>query len=107
MAGRRSRRKGKEGEYEVVKLAKSLGLDAYRVPLSGSARGVKGDVVINGKVFGVKRWKRLLPKAVKEDLARFEGVFLREDYGSWFIIVRADWLLELLKLQKEVKNAKG
>jgi Holliday junction resolvase len=97
MAGRKSRRKGQTGEYEVVELAKGLGLDAYRVPLSGAARGVKGDVVINGKVFGVKRWKRLLPKAVKEDLARFEGVFIREDHGSWFIIIRADWFINLLK----------
>jgi hypothetical protein len=97
MAGRKSRRKGQTGEYEVVQLAKELGFNAYRVPLSGSASGVKGDVVIDGKVFGVKRWKRLLPKAVKEDLARFEGAFIREDHGSWFIIIRADWFLELLK----------
>ena len=40
----RSREKGNRGERAIVALLKAYGLDAYRVPLSGAARGFKDDV---------------------------------------------------------------
>jgi Holliday junction resolvase len=49
MSGRKSRQKGYRGEYELVKLLKLQGLDAKRVPCSGSAAGFNGDIhVSNG-----------------------------------------------------------
>jgi Holliday junction resolvase len=54
--GKKLRRKGKNGEYEVVSLARDMGFDAFRVPLSGASGGIKGDVIIEGKIYGVKRW---------------------------------------------------
>ena len=48
-----SRDKGARRERQVVKMAHAVGMEAYRVPLSGSCRGFKDDVLIhtpNGKV---------------------------------------------------------
>jgi len=44
--GKASRDKGGRFERELVNTAKAHGLDAYRVPLSGSATGFKNDVII-------------------------------------------------------------
>ena len=44
--GKASRDKGGRFERELVNTAKAHGLDAYRVPLSGSAAGFKNDVII-------------------------------------------------------------
>jgi len=85
----------------VVGLAKGKGLNAMRIPLSG-AGAIKGDVIIENMVFGVKRWKRILPKAVKEDLEKFTGCFIREDRGKWYVIIPAEYFFELVK--KEAKN---
>lgn len=45
-SARKSRRKGKRGEYLVRDYFRSLGFDADRVPSSGAAPGFKGDVRI-------------------------------------------------------------
>ena len=47
--GKFSRDKGYRAENAVVHIAKDHGLDAYRVPLSGSGP-VKGDVVVSNPV---------------------------------------------------------
>lgn len=44
--GKASRDKGGRFERELVNTAKAHGLDAYRVPLSGSAAGFKNDLII-------------------------------------------------------------
>jgi len=97
-----SKNKGNSGEREIVSIAKSHNLTATRIPLSGSMQNFKGDVLIEGKIYGVKRWKRILPKAVKEDLEKFTGCFIREDRGKWYVIIPAEYFFELVK--KEAKN---
>lgn len=45
--GSSERRKGSGFEREVVRFFENyLGVEAYRIPLSGAARGFKGDVVV-------------------------------------------------------------
>ena len=46
MPGKAPRQKGNRFERELVNDLKAAGLDAYRIPLSGSMRGFKQDVVI-------------------------------------------------------------
>ncbi|MGI5997864.1 MAG: hypothetical protein ACOX89_04275, partial [Lutispora sp.] len=58
--GKRSKRKGYDGEREVVELLNKFGVDAERVPLSGALKSEKYscDVVLsNGKRIEVKRRK--------------------------------------------------
>ena len=43
---RSSQCKGKRAEREVVRLLRDAGIPSRRVPLSGSAKGYPGDVVI-------------------------------------------------------------
>lgn len=46
MSGRAPRQKGDRLERAVVKLFQDAGLEAKRVPLSGSAKGYPGDVCV-------------------------------------------------------------
>ena len=46
MAGKAPRQKGNRFERELVNELRLAGIGAYRIPLSGSMRGYKGDVAI-------------------------------------------------------------
>ena len=46
MPGKAPRQKGNRFECELVNELRAAGLDAHRIPLSGSMRGFKGDVQI-------------------------------------------------------------
>ena len=58
--GKRPKRKGTRAEREVLKLLKEAGLEARRVPLSGSAPGYPGDLAAHlpGLVVVVKARRR-------------------------------------------------
>lgn len=49
--GKQSRDKGNRGERNLVSILRAYGIEAKRVPLSGAAKGFKGDVIatIQGK----------------------------------------------------------
>ena len=44
--GRSSREKGMRAERQIVDLFRQVGLEAYRVPLSGISAGFKSDVEV-------------------------------------------------------------
>ena len=46
MSGKAPRQKGNRFEREIVAELRGAGLDAFRIPLSGSMRGFKSDAVI-------------------------------------------------------------
>ncbi len=46
MAGKGVREKGKRGERELVRILRERGIEARRVPLSGSVEGYEGDIVV-------------------------------------------------------------
>lgn len=100
--GKRSKRKGYDGEAEVVKLLQKYGIDAERVPLSGALKSEKYscDVVLpNGKRIEVKRRKsglKTIQKWLEED-QNSNYIFFREDYGDWIVIMPVMEFLELIQ----------
>ena len=93
--GRHSRRKGAEGEREIVALHTAMGIHSERVPLSGAMayQGNGEDVDVYPfvrdeppLVCQVKRqrgdagWKTLLGQ-----LGTAAALFFRQDRGEWFV----------------------
>lgn len=90
---KRSKKKGYDGEAEVVKLLQKYGIEAERVPLSGALKSQKYscDVHIPGidKRVEVKRRKsglKTIQKWLEED-QNSNCIFFREDYGDWIVIM--------------------
>ena len=88
-------------------LAKSSGLEAYRVPLSGGARE-KGDVVIEGMRFeckyrskGLKFLYDMLEKAEEEGVM---GIFLSGFRKPALAVLRCDVFLKLVFGGRECRN---
>lgn len=102
--GKRSKKKGYAGEAEVTKLLNSRGIDAKRVPLSGSLKSdeLSCDIVLgNGKRIEVKRRKSGLTtirKWLNED-PNSSYVFFREDgdKNDWLVTMPVDEFIELAK----------
>lgn len=101
---RRSKKKGYEGEREVVALLNKYGIEAERVPLSGALKSERYscDVVLpNNKRIEVKRRKsglKTIKKWLEED-KNSNYVFFREDGDSdgWIVIMP---YLEFVELQE-------
>lgn len=97
--GSASRRKGYLGEHEVEKLLQMFDFDAVRVPLSGSSRFQKGDVVIKLKdrtlVAEVKRRKSY--KTLYQWLSGKDLCFFRADKEEWLVIVPLRIFVELVR----------
>jgi len=109
--GRKSIRKGKAGENEVIKLLQKYGIEAERVPLSGALKSSKyaGDVVpANGKRIEVKRRKtglKTIQKWLNQD-KHTNYIFFREDGDrtNWIVIMPIGEFIELIKnCEKEEK----
>jgi Holliday junction resolvase len=79
--GKASKRKGNRIETEIVNLHRELGIDAARVPLSGSAGGeFSGDIRVAGLTAEVKARKDGAGFSVIERwLADRDILFLRRD----------------------------
>lgn len=108
--GKRSKDKGYKGEKEVEAMLRRDGLDAERVPLSGSAGGKwSGDVKVclDGveKLVSVKRRKRV---AHEGWLGDYDLLFARSDgdTGGWLVSMRyQDWLELVRKAGSRLSNA--
>jgi hypothetical protein len=87
----RSRRKGADGEREIVALAQTAGLVAGRMwPLAQSPDPAERrcDVRIEGRSYQVKR-RRDGFGALYDGLHDVAGVFLRADGKDWFAVIPA------------------
>ena len=101
---RKSKKKGRDGEREVVELLGKYGLEAERIPLSGALKSEKYscDVVLsNGKRIEVKRRKsgmRTIKKWLEEDV-NSNYIFFREDGDTdgWVVIMPYIEFIELMK----------
>lgn len=100
---RRSRRKGRQGEKEVEKELQQLGLDCYRVPLSGALKGERfsGDIRVKirdiERIVEVKRrgkGHKTLYKYLEQDNADY--AFLRDDNEEWLVVMKIDRFKELV-----------
>lgn len=100
--GKLSRTKGAVYEREVVNEAKSYGLEAQRVPLSGATSYAKGDVEITPTfsdepwVFECKRRKEL-PAWMLQALGDNAGLILRADNEKSVAVIPLKTLLELMQ----------
>lgn len=97
--GAQSRRKGADGEREVVALARTYGLPADRtwhLAQSPDAGERRSDVRIAGQPYQVKR-SRSGWKALYDGLADVQGMFVRSDRGCWLVVLQAQDYLRLLK----------
>lgn len=91
-----SRRKGAGFEREVVHFfEKNLGVEAYRIPLSGAAKGFKGDVLVPG-VFGdcpiEVKYGDHIPRTLYTWLGENAALIVRRKRAPALIVMRlADW----------------
>jgi hypothetical protein len=99
MSGRAPRRKGDRLEREVVKLLQAAGVPARRVPLSGSARGYPGDLVVT-----VAGRDHVLEVKARRDFKTFYGwlqhrdaVILKADRKEALVVLRLADLLNALE----------
>ena len=100
MGGKSPKRKGVRAEREVTRKLAEGGLDAHRVPLSGSAPTLAGDVrttVAGRELVGeVKRRK----DGFRELYRWLEGkdlLFMRADRADWLVCMRLDLFLWLMR----------
>jgi hypothetical protein len=102
--GKRSKKKGYQGEREVVELLYKYGIGAERVPLSGALKSQKYscDVALeNGKRIEVKRRKsgmKTIQKWMQED-ENSNYIFFREDgdTNGWVVIMPYMEFIELVQ----------
>lgn len=104
--GKRSKKKGYDGEKEVVDLLQKYGIEAERVPLSGAMKSEKYscDVHMPGinKRIEVKRRKsglKTIQKWIDED-ENSNYIFFREDGDTegWIVIMPYMEFIELIKV---------
>ncbi len=102
---KRSKKKGYDGEAEVVKLLNKYGIDAERVPLSGAMKSQKYSCDVHipdiDKRVEVKRRKsglKTIQKWLQED-ANSNYVFFREDGDTdgWVVIMPYIEFMELIQ----------
>jgi hypothetical protein len=97
--GKHSRRKGADGEREIVSLAHAAGLDASRtwhLAQSPDAAVRRCDVRIAGRAYQVKRSRDGFGP-LYEALSNVAGLFVRTDGREWLAVLPAETLLQLLK----------
>lgn len=93
--GKRNRQRGAELQREVVNLAKECNLNAHNRD-RGGAQHPLGDVKIESFYFGCKRKKNIASylKPEKQE----EGVFIREDRGELYLVIKAATFLRLVEI---------
>lgn len=95
MAGKGVREKGKRGERELVRILREEGIEARRVPLSGSVEGYEGDVVLqlgDRQLVGEVKLRKDGFKSLYRWLKGKDLLFIRSDRHEWLVVMRLeDW----------------
>jgi len=93
VSGRRSWRKGYRFETKVRAMMHGAGLECRRVPLSGSAPGWAGDLMLAGRTFEVKTRARGFRRLYRWLDERYFGLVIAEDRQEPLVVLRlADFL---------------
>lgn len=95
---RRNREKGKEGEREVVNMAKAAGLIAERAWTTAYSKYDKDrviDVVIEGEPFQVKRTQGF--GRVFKEMLGVSGLFIRQAREEWMVVIPARQYFTLMQ----------
>ena len=92
MSGRAPRQKGDRLERAVVKQLQDVGLDAKRVPLSGSAKGYPGDVSVRllGRELTLECKSRADFKTLYGWLENRDALILKANRKTPLLVVRLD-----------------
>jgi Holliday junction resolvase len=98
VSGRAPRQKGDRAERDLVKRLQAAGIDAKRVPLSGSANGYPGDVhaVLGGREMTLEVKSRKDFKTLYNWLEQRDGLVLKADRKEPLMVLRLSDVLELL-----------
>jgi Holliday junction resolvase len=109
MSGRAPRQKGDRAERAVVLLLRNHGIEARRVPLSGSAAGYPGDVhaVLGGREMTLEVKSRKDYKTLYDWLEDRDGLVLKADRKEALIVMRLDDLLDIMGLNNKSPYRKG
>ena len=102
--GRNNRRRGGNGEREVVNLFKSFGISAIRKWQTAMMENpLDRDVDVractegsDGKPFRIQVKRKRSMNFLVESLAPVDAVFLREDGSDWMVLLRATEYLKLI-----------
>lgn len=93
--GKYQKNKGYRAEHELVNKFAKRGLDAKRVPLSGSTDFAKGDVIVNGMTIEVK-WRGNGFKSLYTWLENKDALAIKADRKDFLIVMPLDTFVELL-----------
>ncbi len=94
MPGKSCRRKGYEGERELVHLLPG----AYRVPLSGAAGGeFSGDVIWPPLGRGESKRRKDAFRSLYKWLEGKDWLAVRADRREWLVVLTLDKLLEVIR----------
>ena len=98
MSGRAPRQKGDRLERAVVKTLQDAGLDAKRVPLSGSAAGYPGDICVKiaGRELTLECKSRADFKTLYSWLENRDALILKADRKAPLLVVRLDDMLTFI-----------
>ncbi len=103
MSGQRSRRKGYRVEAKIRGLAQEAGIECYRVPLSGSAPGWAGDLMLAGRSFEVKARGKGFRRFYRWMEGRF-GLFLAADRKEPLLVLRLGDFLRACRFRDSSEN---
>ena len=95
MPGKAPKQKGNRLEREAVKLLIAAGIQAKRVPLSGSVKGFESDVIItvSGRDFRFECKSRKEFKTLYGWLQGNAGLILKGDYKEPLLVLPLDTAL--------------
>ena len=99
MAGNHSRRKGANFERFIVNELRAAGIDALRVPLSGSMRGFKQDVIVRHPAGNLTIEAKARARGYSFIYQSIEGadlLALKADRQETLVVMRLDQLSRLL-----------
>lgn len=92
--GALSRRKGAQGERDIVNILKAGGVPCKRISMMESGGIDKGDVLVADIYKGQVKRGRFIPKFFSDALIGFELLFTKRDRGEWLITMPLDFFLD-------------
>lgn len=99
--GRSEKRKGTEGERELVRILNKSGVNCMRIPLSGSIWSWKGDIDFFNGIKGEVKRRRRINKLFYEMLEEATYGFIRGDNKPWLVVMGLEDFVEMFKVWKK------
>lgn len=103
MSGQHSKRKGYRIEAKIRDLAQEMGFNCQRVPLSGSAPGWAGDLMLAGRTFEVKARGRGFRRLYRW-LEGYFGLVLATDRKEPLLVMRLGDFLRACRFSEPLEK---